>query len=955
MTLKPWREIAEPHSDVREGKFQQAEFAADLSRVHARTANEEYQNPVLFFQRTFITEGMRLLLDSVVKRLAGKGGDPVIQLQTAFGGGKTHTMLAVYHLAKGAAPASELQGVPPILDAAGVTELPKARIAVLDGVDLLSLASKPRVHDGCTVRTLWGELAWQLGGEASYEFVKEADLTGTAPGKKELADMLAASAPCVILMDELVRYVSQFEEGKTLSGGTYDTQLSFVQALTEALKAVPTAVLLASLPFSDREAGSQQGVKALRALEHYFGRVQALWKPVATEEAFEIVRRRLFTNINDKLAMESVCRAFADYYIANREDFPQETQDSKYFERLVHAYPIHPEVFDRLYEDWSTLDNFQRTRGVLKLMAKVIHRLWKDGNNDPLIMPGSVPLMDADTRNEAIYYLPQGWDPVIERDVDGERSETWEIENKDTRFGSVQACRRTARAIFLGSAPHSVQIASSQLVRGLELERVLLGVAQPGQQVNLYKDALRRLSDRLHYLNHANNRFWLDTRPNLRREMEERKRRFQDKEDVFPTIRERVQRSFASGVFGGIHIFTGSGDVPDDWALRLVVLPPDAAFSKSGQSLAVERATEILKKRGDQPRFKQNRLIFVAADYDSVSRLKDHVRSYLAWRSIVGDYKDNRIVLDNLMAKQAQASLEQAEETVRRMIRETYKWLLAPVQEARPGKGLSDVMWEHFPLNPGAQNWSQEIERVLKENELLISEWAPIHLAKVLKDWFWKDDAKDVPALTVWQQSCQQLYLPRLKDDTVFQNTMAAGAESREFFGFAQGKEDGRYVGFSYGKRTSLIMDSSLLLIEPLTAAAYMEALRASEEASRAKTAEAGTGASTATAPAGGGETSHVEDSAKGGYQAGGATAGQIVKKQFYGSIDLDPILAKKQFADLVDEVVQQFTLRPDVKVKIAIEIQAESPSGFDDGLQRVVKENCNVLKFKNAEFEVGE
>ena len=952
MTLKPWREIAEPHSDVREGKFQQAEFAADLSRVHARTANEEYQNPVLFFQRTFITEGMRLLLDSVVKRLAGKGGDPVIQLQTAFGGGKTHTMLAVYHLAKGAAPASELQGVPPILDAAGVTELPKARIAVLDGVDLLSLASKPRIHDGCTVRTLWGELAWQLGGEASYEFVKEADLTGTAPGKKELADMLAASAPCVILMDELVRYVSQFEEGKTLSGGTYDTQLSFVQALTEALKAVPTAVLLASLPFSDREAGSQQGVKALRALEHYFGRVQALWKPVATEEAFEIVRRRLFTNINDKLAMESVCRAFADYYIAHREDFPQETQDSKYFERLVHAYPIHPEVFDRLYEDWSTLDNFQRTRGVLKLMAKVIHRLWKDGNNDPLIMPGSVPLMDADTRNEAIYYLPQGWDPVIERDVDGERSETWEIENKDTRFGSVQACRRTARTIFLGSAPHSVQIASNQLVRGLELERVLLGVAQPGQQVNLYKDALRRLSDRLHYLNHANNRFWLDTRPNLRREMEERKRRFQDKEDVFPTIRERVQRSFASGVFGGIHIFTGSGDVPDDWALRLVVLPPDAAFSKSGQSLAVERATEILKKRGDQPRFKQNRLIFVAADYDSVSRLKDHVRSYLAWRSIVGDYKDNRIVLDNLMAKQAQASLEQAEETVRRMIRETYKWLLAPVQEARPGKGLSEVMWEHFPLNPGAQNWSQEIERVLKENELLITEWAPIHLAKVLKDWFWKDDVKDVPALTVWQQSCQQLYLPRLKDDTVFQNTMAAGAESREFFGFAQGKEDGRYIGFSYGKRTSLIMDASLLLIEPLTAAAYMEALRASEEASRAKTAEAGTGASTATAPAGGGETSHVEDSAKGGYQAGGATAGQIVKKQFYGSIDLDPILAKKQFADLVDEVVQQFTLRPDVRVKIAIEIQAESPSGFDDGLQRVVKENCNVLKFKNAEFE---
>lgn len=944
MALKPWREIAVPHEDVLKGTFQQAEFAADLSRVHAGTASGEYQNPVLFFQRTFITEGMRLLLDSVVRRLAGKGGDPVIQLQTAFGGGKTHTMLAVYHLAKGDAPASDLQGIGEILSAAHIVELPRARVAVLDGNK--SAPNQPVKRDGQAVRTLWGDLAWQLGGAEAYALVADADASGTSPGKAALEALLSSCAPCVILIDELVAYVRQFEEGKSLTGGTFDSNLSFVQALTEALKAVPTAVLLASLPESDKEAGSQRGVKALEALAHYFGRVQALWKPVATEEAFEIVRRRLFTSINDKLAMEAVCRAFADFYTANRDDFPQETQESRYLERLVHAYPIHPEVFDRLYEDWSTLDNFQRTRGVLKMMAKVIHRLWRDGNNDPLIMPGSFPIYDGDVRNEIINYLPQGWDPVIERDVDGERAETTEIENKDTRFGSVQACRRAARAVFLGSAPTT----TNQLTRGLELERVILGVIQPGQQIGLFKDALRRLGDRLHYLNHANNRFWLDTRPNLRREMEERKRRFQDKEDVFPTVRERVQRGFASGVFGGIHVFTDSGDVPDDWALRLVVLPPDAAFSKSGQSLAIDRATEILKKRGDQPRFKQNRLIFLAADYDSVSRLKDHVRSFLAWRSIVADYKDNRIVLDNLMAKQASASLEQAEETVRRMIRETYKWLVAPMQEARPGKGLSELRWEHFLVNPGAQNWSQEIERVLKENELLINEWAPIHLAKVLKDWFWKDEAKEASALNVWQQSCQQLYLPRLKDDTVFQMTMAAGAESRDFFGFAQGKEDGRYVGFSYGKRTSLIMDSLLLLIEPLAAAGYMEALRASEEASRAETARRESGPFTTNATSGDGDAPRVEDSTKGGYGLGASH--HAAKTQFYGSTSLDPILAKKQFADLVDEVVQQFTTKTGVRVRISVEIQAEATAGFDEGLQRAVKENCSVLKFGSAEFE---
>ena len=941
MSLKPWREIAIPHEDVLKGTFQQAEFAADLSRVHEGTATAEYQDARLFFQRTFITEGMRLLLDSVVKRLSGRGGDPVIQLQTAFGGGKTHTMLAVYHLAKGAALPSDLPGVPAILDAAGVTELPRARVAVLDGIK--ASPNQPVTRGKLSVRTLWGDLAWQLGGDEGYALVADADASGTSPGKAVLQALLSRYAPCVILIDELVAYVRQFEEGKALTGGTYDSNLTFVQAMTEALKAVPTAVLLASLPESDKEAGGQRGIKALASLSHYFGRVQALWKPVGTEEAFEIVRRRLFTTIGDKLAAESVCRAFADFYVANKDDLPRETQESRYFDRLLHAYPIHPEVFDRLYDDWSTLDNFQRTRGVLKLMAKVIHRLWKDGNNDPLIMPGSLPIYDADTRNEAIQYLPQGWDPVLERDVDGERSEPVEIENRESKFGSVQACRRATRAIFLGSAPST----ANQLVRGVELERVVLGVAQPGQQIGLYKDALRRLGDRLHYLNSANNRFWFDTRPNLRREMEERKRRFQDKEDVFPALRERVQKSLVTGLFGGIHVFTASGDIPDDWQLRLVVLPPDAAFIRSGQSLAIDKATEILKSRGEQPRQKQNRLIFLAADYDSVSRLKDQVRSMLAWQSIVNDIREMKLNLDQFQAKQASKSLDDAVDALRRMVRETYRWLIAPMQEARPGKSMSEVQWEHFQVNPGAPNPSQEIERVLKENELLIAEWAPIHLAAVLKTWFWKDDVREVSALDVWQKSCQYLYLPRLKDDVAFQTTVAAGAESRDFFGIAQGKDEGRYVGFSFGKRTSVFMDSSLLLIEPVTAAMFAESQRAAEEARKASTSNAGTSTTTPL---------RVEDSAKPTYSAvPGATPQQPPKRRFYGSIELDPFQAKKQFADLVDEVVLQFTARPGVKVKIAVEIQAENEAGFDDNLQRAVKENCKVLKFKSAEFEQGE
>jgi predicted AAA+ superfamily ATPase len=959
MSLKPWREIAIPHEDVLKGTFQQAEFAADISRVHQGSASEEYQDAALFFQRTFITEGMRLLLDSVVKRLAGKGGDPVVQLQTAFGGGKTHTLLAVYHLAKGTLPASQLQGISPILDAAGIQELPRANVAVLDGVDLLDLASKPRKHGEFAVKTIWGELAWQLGGAESYAMVQEADENGTAPGKGALAQMLASRAPCIILMDELVRFVSQFEEGKTLSGGTYDTQISFVQSLTEALKAVPTAILLASLPYSDREAGSQQGIKALRALEHYFGRVQALWKPVATEEAFEIVRRRLFANISDQLGAEEVCRAYADFYSANAGDFPPDTQDSHYFERMKHAYPIHPEVFDRLYEDWSSLDNFQRTRGILKFMAKVIHRLWTDGNNDLMIQPGSLPLYDSDTRNEAIYYLPQGWDPVLERDIDGERAITTELDNAKPLFGSILACRRIARAVFLGSAPDAGAVGGSKHHRGIELENLMLGCAQPGQVLGHYKDGVRSLVDRLQYFNSANNRYWFDTRPNLRREMEDRKRRFNLREDVYPYIREKLR--FAPGSFGGVHVFTESASVPDDLALRIVVLHPEATFGRSAQGPATDAALAILKQRGDLARQKQNRLIFLAPDADNVSRLKDHVCSALAWQSIVADVKEGRLNLDQHQAKQASSSLEQANEGLARMVRETYKWLLAPMQEAKPGKGIGDLQWEHFQVNPAVSNRADEIEKILKEHELLITEWSPIHLSNLMRTWFWKDDAPAFSAVETWHKTCHYLYLPRLLDADTLRMAIGVGISSRDFFGVAYGNEEGRYQGFQFAENTSVIFDDTLLLIEPKAASDFSAKL-AAEAAEREAAAMPATHGRDVSGPeSGSNATGNDADDDSGplpspsssGSPAPMPAPGPVAKKRmFFGTIELDPVKAKLQFSDLADEVLMLFTQKPGVNVRISVEIEAESSAGFDDSTQRAVRENCNLLKFKNQAFE---
>lgn len=387
MTLKPWREIAVPHPDVLDGSYQQSEFAADITAVRTGKAGREYGDAAAFFERTFITEGMRLFLIQVAQRLSGKGGEPVIQLQTAFGGGKTHTMLAVYHLATRTCALGELAGIPALIDEAGLMDAPHARVVVLDGT--AHAPNQPWKYGKQSVRTLWGELAWQLGGEEGFALVKESDASGTSPGKEVLRTLLERYAPCVVLMDELVVYIRQFHDSQPLSGGTYDSNLSFIQSLTEAAKLVPNAVVLASLPDSNSQAGGPRGLAVLQTLEAVFNRVQALWKTVGKEEAFEIVRRRLFEPIRDAKARDAACREFANAYLEEGNKLPAETQESRYFDRLVQAYPIHPEVFDRLYEDWSAIPGFQRTRGVLKLMAKIIFRLWKNDNKDFMILPGT--------------------------------------------------------------------------------------------------------------------------------------------------------------------------------------------------------------------------------------------------------------------------------------------------------------------------------------------------------------------------------------------------------------------------------------------------------------------------------------------------------------------------------------------------------------------------------------
>ena len=512
--LPGWRDVVTPHEDVATGSFQVAEFAADLHKVWRDDAVAEYGDPVEFFRRTYITEGLASLIVGAARRFDRSGGDPVIQLQTNFGGGKTHALIALYHLASGT-PVTRLKGVEELLAERGLG-LPDGpvRRAVLVGHQLQPGVAATK-SDGTVVRTMWGELAYQLGGAQGYALVAEADRTGTSPGEA-LIDLLRSCAPCLILIDEWVGYARQLYGIPDLPAGSFDAHFSFAQALTDAAASTAGALLVATIPSSQIEVGGEGGQAALTRLENLFARTQANWRTATAEESFEIVRRRLFTEVSPEAARrrDAVLGAFAKLYQRQRADFPVECREGDYLRRMKATYPIHPELFDRLFGEWSELERFQRTRGVLRFMASVIHQLWIGSDPNLLIMPGTLPVDDHEVCEELLRYLNPAWRTVVEKDVEGTEALPLRMDKSNPNFGRSRAARKVARTVYFGTAPS--QHAAN---RGLDERSVKLGCTQPddGAGPATYQDALRRLSDLATYLYRDSTRYWYSISPTVNR------------------------------------------------------------------------------------------------------------------------------------------------------------------------------------------------------------------------------------------------------------------------------------------------------------------------------------------------------------------------------------------------------------------------------------------------------
>lgn len=941
--LKPWREVVMPHDDVASGRYQQAEFAADLWQVHLGEGTQEYRDPVEFFRRTYLTESLKDMLTSAVSRLVQNGGDPVVQLQTNFGGGKTHSMLALYHLFSGVAP-TELAGVDTILSAAGVSSVPKTNRVVLVG-NKISPGSPSVKADGTVVRTLWGELAWQLGGRKAYDRIAADDEKATSPGDT-LRELFNEYGPCLILIDEWVAYARQLHDQSDLPAGGFETQFTFAQVLTESAKLAKNCLLVISLPASDTsgsphtqaddvEVGGTRGREALDRLRNVVGRVESSWRPASAEEGFEIVRRRLFQPLSEPEQFKQrdvVARRFAEFYQSQQAEFPPEARDAGYEQRIKAAYPIHPEIFDRLYTDWSTLVKFQRTRGVLRLMASVIHSLWEKGDRNPLILPAHVSIDDQRVQSELTRYLPDNWVPIIERDVDGPNALPLKIDSEQPNLGKFSACRKVARAIYMGSAP-----ITTGAHKGIEDRHVKLGCVMPGESPAVFGDALRRMASAATYLYQDGSHYWYSTQPTVTKLAEDRAEQLKREQDkVSAELEKRLRHDLTrSGDFSRIHPMPHNGsDVPDDMEARLVVLGDAHPYTKESVSVAQVAAKEILENRGNAPRLYRNALVFLAADKTRLQDLEDATCKYLAWQSILNEQQS--LNLTHYQIAQAETQKKAADGAVTARLPETWQWLLVPVQKS-PSE---PVIWEALRLS-GADALAVRASKKLRSEELFLTSYGPTPLRMVLdRIPLWRGDHVQVRQLV--DDFARYLYLPRLKDSQVLLHAISAGFTlltwEQDSYGFADSfdEAEGRYKGLRSGALVHLTdTHSTALVVKPEVASKQLEAER------KEPVPTPGTG-NTGQTGSGQGATDP-----QGGW---GVVAEK--PKRFHGTVALDATRVGRDASKIAEEVVAHLAGLVGAKVNITIEIEAEIPEGVPDSVVRTVTENSRTLKFGSHGFE---
>jgi predicted AAA+ superfamily ATPase len=520
-TIKPWYAVAIPHEDIREGRLSEAVFAANLWAVVQRDAPEVYLDPEAFFAKTYLTVGLTNVLRRAVAALSGEtdAGDRILSLQTSFGGGKTHSLVALWHLAKHTETLRKSSACADLRRVLG-NALPERVKAVAVFTNRTCDATQGRMTpEGIRTRTLWGELALQLGGVELYREIEANDLARAVP-QGLFVNILRRAAPCLILLDEIADYcvgASAVSVGDTTLA---DQTISFAQELTDAVSHVPGVAVVATLPASHLEvAGSEKGQEILTSLEKRFGRMSADIRPVADDEIYEVVRRRLFESVGAPEEHGRVADAYMQMYGQHRNEVPAEATRGTFRERLVAAYPFHPALIDALYLRWGSHGDFQRTRGVLRLLASIVGDLWDrrhtETQSQPLIQPCHMR-WTADALHAALTRLwGAAYDSVVAADVIGGKANARLLDDeRGGEYNNERIAQGLAAAILLGS------FGGQGARAGYGTRDLKLCVSRPDLNWGYTDGALLTLEERAFYLHSTSvgdhgKRYWFGTRPTL--------------------------------------------------------------------------------------------------------------------------------------------------------------------------------------------------------------------------------------------------------------------------------------------------------------------------------------------------------------------------------------------------------------------------------------------------------
>lgn len=641
--LKPWFQVTQPHFDIKQGRLDESVFAANLAEVALGNGREIYKDPNTFFSKTYFTAGLKSVAKTVIKGLNGKedAENRVISLQTGFGGGKTHTLISIYHLCSWGKNAINSPFTKELLTYTGNPEFDNAKIAVF--TNTTNDPTQGRQVEGIAIRTIWGEIAYQLGGLNAYNIIKENDQQLSAP-KGLFKKVLDQCKPALILIDELADYCVSASAITVGKSSLADQTISFMQEFTEAVASTENCVAIITLPASVQEvANSPEAASILSSLQSRVSRVGADTQPVAEDEIYEVIRRRLFEDIGDKAYIEKVANEYIALYEQHWTELPNNAAKNEYKQKIMQSYPFHPELVDIFKIKWASNNNFQRTRGVLRLLAAIVSDLWKRQQSLPgtntLIHSGNVYLPNLDTVTSQLKKLyGNGYESVISADIAGASSNAFKIDSNKTEYGIYYLTQSIATVVLLNS------FGSEGSNKGLSISELKLHLLAPNSfNHNSINGALSDLENAAYYLysaqtGNAGKRYWFHVKPNISMLIN------QGKQDVKqPDIYAEVLKRLKEKTNNKIQLFNvlvdPSEDIPEQTRPTLVILHPKQTANADGPNATAQALIEkIATKKGNSERIYRNTILFLVASDGASGKLHSDIRDYLACQKIAFDY-----------------------------------------------------------------------------------------------------------------------------------------------------------------------------------------------------------------------------------------------------------------------------------------------------------------------------